>query len=253
MIYTLNKHVRWRKDKKAILICDCKRLLDLKISFDYEQFVKKLFHGVSLSELDDTEKKVFSDFKKMKLLSNLEIKQIKDGYFSKAMQILDNELGKGRVRSSEFLHEKFKKFNEFFIGIFLDKEIIGVICGFPRDDYFLMSELAVDSRFHNRGFGKKLVLKFEEITSKKYNKINVGALDNSIYFYSSLKYAPFLLIQFKNEDYDVTDFNKFRIIRSTPGAIEANVNKTDLNELEKLRKEYPKANFQYIFSKKLNN
>jgi len=56
------------------------------------------------------EKKVFSDFEKMELLSKLELKQLEEKDFQKAMEILDNELGKERVRNSSFLFDKFKKF-----------------------------------------------------------------------------------------------------------------------------------------------
>jgi len=69
------------------------------------------------------EKKVFSDFEKMELLSKLELKQLEEKDFQKAMEILDNELGKERVRNSSFLFDKFKKFPGFFIGIFLTKNL----------------------------------------------------------------------------------------------------------------------------------
>lgn len=254
MMQTLNNHIRWRKDREDILICDCKRLIDLKLPLKYESFMEKLDKGIEKDNLVEEEQKVFSDFEKMKLLSNLEIRQIKTKEFNDAIKILDNELGKKRVRSKNYLSKKFKESPEFFIGAFLDKKIIGVVGGFPREDYLLISELAIDSRFQKRGFGKKLVEKFEQIAKRKYNKINVGAEDKAINFYSTLSYKPFLLIQFKKEDYN-EDFDNFDLIRkyNLKGylTIEAKVKNIDVKYLEKLRKKYSKVYFQYIFSKTL--
>lgn len=253
MIQTLNKHVKWREDNGAIFICDCKRLINLKISPKYKQFMKKLSLGIDKEELNEIEKKVFSDFEKMKFLSKLKVKQLGKNNFQDAMNILDNELGKKRVRDSSFLYDKFKKFPQFFIGIFLDKELVGVVCGFPREDYLLMSEIVVDSRFSNREFGKKLVKAFERSAFKKYGEINVGAEDNAINFYNSLGYSPFLLIQYKRRDYSPNDFKDMAILRNRQDKkfvlLDVKVNKTDLNYLTKLRKKYPKAYFQYIFTK----
>jgi len=187
----------------------------------------------------------------MTLLSELKTMSLKEKNFERAMNILDNELGKERVRDSIFLHNKFKEFPQFFIGIFLGKDLVGVICGFPREDYLLISEIAVDSRFHGRGFGKRLVKTFEERAKIKYNKINVGAQDKVIDFYDSLGYKPFLLIQFKKEDHPLSEFKYLKIIKSSPGIIEAEVKNCNIKILEKLRKKYPKANFQYIFTKEL--
>mgnify|MGYP001590404523 CR=1 FL=1 len=122
----------------------------------------------------------------------LKISPLNKKDFPQAMEILNEELGKNRVRSANFLLKKFKQFPKFFIGVYLDKELIGIICGFPRED----------SRFHRRNFGRKLVEEFEEVAKKEnYNKINVGAQDESVGFYSSLRFEPFLLIQFNEKDY----------------------------------------------------
>ncbi len=258
MIQTLNKHVKWRKDKETIFICDCKRLIDLKIPFKYLEFMEKTWRGLEKEKLSDEEKRIFSDFERMKLLSNLEIKKIESKNFNNAIKILDEELGKKRVRNKEFLFKKFKEHPEFFIGAFLDNELIGVICGFPREDYLLISELTVLSKFQNRGFGKKLVEKFENIAKqKKYTKINVGAEDKSVYFYESLKYRPFLLIQFKKGEYSKEYFKDLDLIREYEYdnnqyvAMEIKINKCDTIFLSKLRKKYPQAYFQYIFTKSL--
>jgi ribosomal protein S18 acetylase RimI-like enzyme len=257
MIQTLNKHVRWRVEKKEILICDCKRLIDLKLPLEYISFMNKLERGVDREKLNEKEKKVFSDFEKMKLLSNLEIRQITPKEFDYAMDIFDEELGKDRGIKREFLHKKFKEIPKFFIGIFLGDRLIGAICGFPREDYLPISKIAIISRFQNRNFGRKLVERFEEIARKQYDKINVGAEDRAIGFYESLpRYKPFLLIQFEKKNYSDENFNKFDIIKKydfdkNNRAIEVKIKKVDLKYLEKLRKKYPKAWFQYIFTKQL--
>jgi ribosomal protein S18 acetylase RimI-like enzyme len=193
----------------------------------------------------------------MKLLSKLEIKQIQEKEFKDTIKLLNIELGKDRVRSEEFLYKKFKQFPQLFIGIFLDNELMGIICGFPREDYLLISELAIDFRFQKRGFGKRLVEEFEKQANKRYNQINVGAEDNAVKFYESLLgYKPLLLIQFEKKNYSDESFDNFDIIKKYDfdeknRAIEVITKKADINLLSKLRKKYPKAWFQYIFIKKL--
>lgn len=193
----------------------------------------------------------------MKLLSDLEVKHIKYKELKEAIKILDKELGENRVRNPKFLYNKFKEYPEFFLGIFLNDELIGVVFGFPREDYLLMSELAIDRRFQRRGFGRLLVKEFEKVAKeKKYYKINVGSEDKSINFYSSLNYKPFLLIQFGKGDYFEEDFNKFKIIRiynynKNNTAIEVKIINCNLELINKLRNKFPKAYFQYIFTKQI--
>jgi len=250
MIKTLKKEVKWRKDKKAIFICDCKRLIDLKIDFKHEQFIKKLFCGVNEKELTETEKLIFNEFEKLNLLTDLVVKKLSLKDFSLAMDILDNELGKERERDSKFLMKKFQENPDLFIGIYLGGELVGVVCGFPREDYLLMSEIAVDCRFQRRKFGEKLVKEFEKIGFEKYNKINVGALNGAIEFYKSLNYKPFLLVQFEKGVYGEKDFSDFNIISVKDYGIELELKDYTLEKLNELRKVYPKANLQYIFTKK---
>jgi ribosomal protein S18 acetylase RimI-like enzyme len=244
---TLNKHTKWRKDSQAIFICDCKRLIDLKIDLKYEDFMKRLNKGVSEKELSEEDKIVLEDFKKMKLLSELKIDQISKEGFEYAMKLLDNELGKDRVRDSDFLKDKYSDFSQFFIGALLDKELIGFICGFPREDYLLLSEIVVDSKFKGRGIGEKLVLAFEKV-SKEYKKIKVGARDSAIGFYYSLVYKPFLLAQGK---FSQDDLCEFQVNKKGEGFAEIKIDSASIGLLEKLRKKYPKIDFQYIFQKTL--
>jgi len=250
MIRTLKKQVKWRKDKKALFICDCKRLMDLKLSFEQESFLKRLSMGLNPKELVAEEALIFSEFEKMNLLDDLKINQLPKEDFYLAMNLLDNELGKNRARDSNFLEARFKENAEFFIGIYLGKELIGVVCGFPREDYLLMSEIAIDSRFQRRKFGEKLVKEFEKVAFKKYNKIHAGALDNAIEFYKSLNYKPFLLVQFENGVYNKNDFSSFKVLRILDYGIELNPRNCNLIELKELRKLYPKAKLQYIFTKR---
>lgn len=192
----------------------------------------------------------------MKLLSVVEIRPIEERDFSNSMEILDKELKGERVRNRDFLYQKFKEYPKFFIGAFLDNEIVGVICGFPRKNYLLVSELAILLRFQKKGFGRMLMERFEEHAKAKYNQINVGAEDNVIGFYSSLGYKPFLLVQFKKEDYSIKDFCELDIkkdykLDKENMAIEINVKEASLKFLNDLRKRYPNAWFQYIFTKKI--
>jgi len=186
-------------------------------------------------------------------MTQFETKQLPEEDFNKAMNVLDNELGKDRVRSKKFLKDKYVEFKEYFIGLYSDNELIGVVCGFPREDYLLMSELAIDFRFQGKGLSKLLVKEFEKIGFKKHVKINVGALDNAINFYGNLCYFPFLLIQFTNKEYSENDFSDFKILSIKDGGIELKVDSFSLNELMGLRKKFPKGNLQYIFSKNIKS
>lgn len=252
MIQTLKKQVKWRKDINAIFICDCKRLIDLKISLEDEGFMRKLSKGILFSKLNEKERLIFSDFNKMNLLTNLEVINLPLKDFTKAMDILNKELGKDRVRDSKFLRKKFNQFPEYFMGIYLGEDLVGVVCGFPREDYLLISEIAIDSRFQNRGFGRLLIEVFEKKALKDYKRIHVGSLDNQISFYEKLKYKHFILAQFDKNKYSKEDFSEYKIKEIRDYGVELYLKKCDLNELEFLRKKFPKAQFQYIFYKEFN-
>lgn len=244
---TLKKQIKWRMDKRALFICDCKNLKNLKLDIEHEQFLKLLSKGVNSNELTKNHKIIYSEFEKLGYLTNLETKTIPPEDFDSAMIILDNELGENRVRSKEFLKEKYKEFKEYFIGLYLDKELVGVICGFPREDYLLMSEIAIDFKFQKRGFGKLIAKRFEEVGFAKYNKIQVGADDDAVHFYKSLNYSPFLLVQFDKGTYSKEDFSGFKIKSVRDWGIELEVEICSIKEINELRKKYPKAYLQYIF------
>jgi GNAT superfamily N-acetyltransferase len=258
MKYTLNKHIRWRKESSEILICDCKRMIDFKVSLTYLDFLKNLDRGTEENSLDKENKKLFSDLKKVNFLSKIEVKEIDKKDFSTSMKILDEELGKERVRKKEFLLKKFGEFPYLFRGIYLDEEIKGIICGFPRENYLLLSELSVKEPFHGRGFGRLLVEDFENVAKeKKFSQINAGAQDNAIGFYFAMNYKPFLLIQFKSSDYKKEDFSNFEILSYVEDNFDRRIavkvrKEASLTELKHLREKFPLANFQYIFTKLLN-
>ena len=246
---TLKKQVKWRRDKNALLICDCKRLIDLKLSFKYESFLRKLLCGLDPDALGGDEALIFSEFEKMDLLCDLKIIQLPEKDFHLAMNILDDELRKNRVRDPGFLRKKFKENIEFFIGIYLAEQLVGVICGFPREDYLLMSEIAIDFRFQRRKFGERLVKEFERIAFRNYSRIHAGALDDAIEFYKSLNYKPFLLVQFEKGIYNKNDFLDFKVLKLCDNCVELEIKDCSIEELNKLRSLYPKASLQYIFVK----
>ncbi len=212
---TLNKHIKWRKEKE-ILICDCKRNINLKVTLKYEKELIKLEKGEKINE------KLELDFKKLGFLVDLEIKQIND--LNELFKLLDKFLK--RARTNSFLTKRYKENPKLFIGIYLDKELIGAIGGFYREDYSLISELAIDSKFRRRGFATLLVKEFE----KKAGKIQVGALDEAIGFYESLGYESYLFVQKDKENF---------YIKHT----------SDLKRIIELRKKCPSLCFQYIFRK----
>lgn len=256
MIQTISKHVRWRKDRREILICDCKRLIDLKLPLEYGDFMKKVSNGIKDKDsLTKKERLAFLDLEKMGLLSSLEVRPIREEEFENLAKILDEELGKERVRNKELIREKFRMYPELFIGVFLGKDLIGAICGFPREDYLLLSEIAVLLRFQGRGYGKMLIEYFENAAKGKYSRINAGAEDNAIGFYEKLGYRPFLLIQFEEGSYSKEDFSRFNIKReyTLNGETEIEVETGEVPlPLDSLKSEYPNAWFQYIFTKNLN-
>jgi len=182
-------------------------------------------------------------------MKRLEIRQLEKNEFDEAMKILDKEL-KNRPRDNNFLLEKFEKYPKYFIGAFLDKEIVGIICGYPREDYLLLSEIAVDSGFQRRGLGTMLVREFER-NSGGYRKIKVGVTDNAVDFYKSLGYNNFLQVQYKKGCYSDEEFKELNITKesedTTYKMLEVKKDKCDEGQLVKLREKCPNAFFQYIF------
>lgn len=220
---------------KEILICDCKKLIDYKIPFKYENFIKRLNTGLDEKELDGEEKDLFNDLKNVKLLADVTYRRIMKGEFRIAFNFMFNNLERMQ-RSEKFLYDKYLEDKNFFIGAFFEKKIVGAIFGFERDGRLIISELAVSPAFHRRGIAKRLVEIFEkEAVKRGHREIRVGARDDALEFYKGLPgYKPFILKQYCRR------------------AEEIKVEKADLDLLKEKRKTDNLATFQFIFSKKIN-
>lgn len=263
--YTFSKHVKFRKEKDAILICDCKNLKDFKVKLDFENFLNRINMGVIEETISDSiEMLLFQDFKSTNLLIEIQIRPIMSEEYSLADKFLEKHLyyiynGK-RPRSYEFLLDKLLESPELFLGLYLDNDLIGVVEGFPRDDYLLLSEIAVDIRFRNRGFGTLLLKEFERVAQNLgYKKIKLGAQDNAVKVYLKNTYLPSLFIQIYDIEYDrvINYFNKQNVQISHENrlnnivAIEFVVDKIDFELLEYFKKLFNPISIQYLFTKNL--
>lgn len=258
--YTFSKHVKFRKEQDYILICDCKLLRDFKVDLELEQFIKKINCGIRKSELNgEKENLLFKDFVSMKLLSEISFKQISSNNFKVADEFMEKHLYKGkRVRPYEFLLEKLKENPSLFIALYLDKEIIGVVQGFPRDNYLLVSEIAVDIRFHGRKFGSKLLQEFEKNATKMGHKtIKLGARDDATNFYLSNGYSPSLFIQvpinqeetmIKKLNQEKEDIKNVSHVNNLAG-IEIAVKNCNQQLLSRVNKEFKPTSAQFLFTK----
>jgi len=132
----------------------------------------------------------------------------------------------------------------------MDSELIGVICGFPRDDYLLLSELAVNKKHWKNGVGKKLLDAFMKLSDKK---IHAGSKDGAIDFYKKMGFKPFLLLQTKIEDFDEMQFKKINAFELKKEGdyliMKVKTKKATKEEIAGLRKKLPLTHVQYIFTK----
>lgn len=261
---TLSKHVKYRAEKESIFICNCKELIDLKVDNKYLPFFDRLNKGIEEKDLDNQEKQLLKELSKLKLLSELKFKKLEYKKYEEVWNFLEKYLFlesnmKDRPRSYDFLLDKLKENQDFFIGLFMDNELIGVIQGFPREDYFLMSEIAVSKKFRSRGFGALLVNEFEKrAKQKKFKKIKAGAQNNAVNFYKKLGYIPSILIQINKKD-KIKDFEKlikkYKIMSlkeiDDNIIIEIGYQKLDISFLDELKKEFNAFSTQYIFTKYL--
>jgi|GEM_PF-1185390 GNAT superfamily N-acetyltransferase len=263
--YTFSKHVKFRREKENILICDCKNLKDFKVKIPFENFLNRITRGVVEADIsDEIEMLLFQDFKSTNLLVEITIKPllfeeyvIADAFLEKQLYYTYN--GK-RPRSYEFLLDKLHENPELFLGLYLDDDLIGVVEGFPRDDYLLISEIAVDIRFRNKGFGTLLIKEFEKVAKKiGYKKIKLGSQDDAVNLYLKNNYLPLLLIQILDSEYDavIDHCNKETIqILSTKHfdnimAVELVIDKIDLGLLKHFKKLFNPISIQYLFTKNL--
>ncbi|MBN1896147.1 MAG: GNAT family N-acetyltransferase [Candidatus Aenigmarchaeota archaeon] len=250
---TFSIHVKWRKDNNHIFICDCKRLLDLKMPLEYGNFMKKIDFGIAAGDLKGEYKKAFSDFAKTGLLADLSVRSLTREDMPAAMDLMSRALSGRMTRTRRFLSDRHNNFPELFKGIFIGSELAGAVFGFPRNGYVLMSEIAVDRRFRGRGFGRHLATAFEKNAFSIHPRINAGSFDESAGFYSSLSYRPFLLAQFPGDAYTSADFRGYSVLRSSRTFAEIETEKADIRFIGKMRKKYQNASFQYIFTKVLDS
>lgn len=260
--YTFSKHVKFRKERDCILLCNCKQLHDFKVELEFEKFVNRVNCGISTEEIiEEKELLLFKDFQTMKMLSKLSFKQIKSDNFKQADSFMEKYLYKGkRPRDYEFLLTKLKENPSLFIGLYLGSEIIGAIQGFPRDCYILLSEIAVDKRFRKRGFGSMLIKEFEK-NAKRYNYpfIKAGAEDTAIEFYSANRFMPSLFFQVKEEKEKsiirLLEKENYKIIAITHvnniTGIEIAIGNCNILKLKKLRKLLNPLSAQFLFTKQL--
>ena len=65
-----SKHIKFRKEKSCIFLCNCKELMDFKVPLIYFDFLLKLEKGINIDELSEEEKKLVKDFYKAEILSD---------------------------------------------------------------------------------------------------------------------------------------------------------------------------------------
>lgn len=260
--YTFSKHAKFRQEKDNILICNCKLLQDFKIGLEFKNFINKVNEGIDPKKIiPEKEHLLFKDLQTMRLLSELSIKQITFDNFKYADNFMENHLYLGnRPRDYKFLLNKLKQNPSLFIGLYLNNEIIGAIQGFPRDDYILLSEIAVDIRFRNRKFGSLLMKEFEKNAKKyKYSYIKAGAEETAIGFYSANGYLPSLFTQIK-EEYEIKTLKAlekqgYKIIAVTHvnkiTGIEIASKDCNLLKLKDIRKLINPLSAQFLFTKQL--
>lgn len=250
---TLSKHTKYRLESNEILICQCKELLDFKLDLKLLDMLKRVERGIEFSSLQSSEEKLFlNELNKIGALAELKIQPIQIKDYFRVYIFLDKNLK--LTRTKEFLTKKLKIFPQYFKGLYLDGELIGAIQGFPREDYILISEIAIDERFRNRGFGHLLIKAFEkEIKTKE--KIKVGAQDGTVNFYKSIGYQPSIFMQVKKENFDKNQFKGYKVIyqKEYDGIIgfEIVCKEVNLNLLNRLKKKFNPLSVQYLFSSQI--
>jgi len=261
-LYTFSKHIKFRKEADCLLICDCKLLRDFKVDLAFENFIHAVHKGIKERTTNTArEKLLLKDFHSMHMLSTITIKSILPDEFPQADVFMEKHLYHGkRPRTYEFLLEKCRENPTLFLALYIDKELAGVVQGFPRDDYVLMSELAVDIRFQKRSLGTQLARAFEKNAKKlHYKKIKLGAEDKAISFYTSLGYNPSLFMQVPEEKKDEVistlkedkqEILDVRIVNHLAG-IELAVDSIDQTKLDYLKKKFTPVSAQFLFTKYL--
>jgi GNAT superfamily N-acetyltransferase len=179
----LKPSVKFRIEGDQIFICDCKKLIDFKLDKLYIFSLEKLKKGIyPLQIINALDLSLFNSLEKYGFVSNFEIRNIRKSEFNDAFDIVNKELK--LYRTKRFIRARFYVYHKLFFGIFIDNKIVGAVFGFPREDYLLLSEIAIRPQFQNRGFGKKLIEAFEKIGIKYgFKEIRLGCEKDKVGFY----------------------------------------------------------------------
>lgn len=263
---TLSNHLKFREEKDNIFLVDCKRLRDFKLGKEFLPVLKKFKSGFCLSQTRSVkEKSLFKDIKKISGFVSFIIKPLVSAEYKSAYSFIQKTLFSNKdilqPRTYSFLLSQLKKHNSFFLGAYVGKELAGIIQGFPRDDYLLLSEFAVAQKFRGRNFGRLLVKAFEKQAVKAgFKTIKLGAQEEAIDFYKRLGYAPSILVQVKKSDCKnklVGLLKKYKqeSVKENKGVLlielKCFAKNTPVSLLNKLKKEFGAFSTQYLFTKKL--
>lgn len=253
---TLSKHTKFREEEEDVFLCQCKDMVDFRVEHKYLELLKKLSAYVEETELSAEEKEFVAELRKARMLSDICLRTISEQEFDKADELLVKYLyTKKRPRSYDFLKDQFRQFPQFFIGLFVGDELVGVIQGFPREDYLLISEIALKPQFRNKGFGRLLLIEFERrAKTEKYQKICVGAEDKAIGFYKKAGYKPFLMAQIeKNIGKSKPTLSKYQLIKkyvdNNYDIYELVAEQDTIEYLEEAKKDFKTPHCQFIFYK----
>ncbi len=262
----LSNHLKFREEKDSIFLVDCKRLRDFKLGKEFLPVLNKFKSGFYPSDIKSVEEKsLFRDIKKIRGFVSFSIKPLVSAEYKSVYLFIQKTLFSNKEilqpRTYRFLLSKLKKHNSFFLGAYIGKTLVGIIQGFPREDYLLLSELAVVKEFRGRNFGRLLVQAFEKQAVKKdFKKIKLGAQDESIDFYKKQGYAPSILIQTRKKNSKTRLgqlLKKYKPISIKENKdimiieLECPKKNTPLEVLDKLKKEFNAFSTQYLFTKKV--
>jgi len=86
------------------------------------------------------------------------------------------------------LREKLSRKNAVYYVALIGSRLIGVVGGGFRAKKAYVDSLAVDTRYHKKGVGRKLMDKAERAFYKKTKKLRINSSTYAVYFYKKLGY-----------------------------------------------------------------
>ena len=132
------------------------------------------------------------------------IKQISKEDFGSFLDIIKNYIGESELNSAI---KHFDKFNDLFLGYYINKRLVGIIFGHIKDDEAIIDAIAVLKDFWKKGIGKKLIYAFESIAKEKGIKTSsVGAALNPINVVNFYKKCGYHIIK-KKKDFWIMEKN----------------------------------------------